>query len=288
MGPSDGSQSTEDVLTPERFDAVRQELTAARAEAIQTVERQLAAAKGRIQFAQGERSTTADLHSRLGLAEQTGEVQEMHTRLGLLVNVYAEMEKANQILADVHQQNLEFFNGIPELTQDQAINVSGAYQAAHEDLRYIEARARLDVAMLRYHWFRQRLALDLLLRVHFNERALEAAGEMDATQAHKARELQSQMAQNKDLMVLVGKLASDVQEAQALMDWAVSSVHDFDVLPQEVKSVRLADRDWAVLNGKLNVLMNLAQRVADMPALAQHFPIEGSEIPSEPPFGTET
>lgn len=283
MNQSGGTQSTEGTLTPERFEEVRQELAQARQEALATAEQQLAAALERIAFARGEREETAALRARLGFLELVGDALEMHTRLGLLVTVYARMEAANQVLADIHQQNVAFFSAIPELSMAQPVTVSGAYQVAHEDLRYIEARAGLDVAMLAYHWFRQRYGLDLLLRIHFNERALsEADGIHEARQAENARSLQQAMTQDKDLMVLIGKLASDAQEAQALLEWGKASVKDFEALPAEVKRQRLADRDWALLNGKLTMLLGLSERVAQVSALAVHFPIDGSASVAHP------
>ncbi len=76
---------------------------------------------------------------------------------------------------------------------------------------------------------------------------------------------------NRDLNVYLAKLAEDLQETQALIEWAHSSLETLPALPPPSRREALADNDYVKLGGKVYMFANLAKRLAEFPELAKHF-----------------
>jgi hypothetical protein len=137
----------------------------------------------------------------------------------------------------------------------------------------------MDVALLDYHWFRNRRGLDVVMRAAGVETRGYEAGDEEAAQAAAAGELKAAMGADTNAAMLVGRLGPELEEAYALLDWAKESMQTFGQLPAASKKEAYADPDWAKLNGRLHQVLELSERVQDVPALAALFPYKGKAEP---------
>lgn len=260
-----------------KFDELKGQFDRAMTDAKNTTAHQLKVARERLAHAERELERSADLKARLEPSKDLPQVVEHYEKMRLLSDVYTEMKAMMAIEVGILEKNYKEIDQIPmlELRADYPQDLNPVVQPPHLDLGYIERRTRMDVALLEYHWYRNRRGLDTVMRAAGVETPAYEAGEEEATQAAAADALKQAMQGDKETLILVGKLGPELEEAYALLDWAKESLQTLGQLPAAAKREALADPDWAKLNGRVTQLLELAERVHTMPALAPLFPYKG-------------
>jgi hypothetical protein len=143
---------------------------------------------------------------------------------------------------------------------------------------YLEASAYSDLYYCGFHWLGHASAIDTLMRVGANEPALACADEaQEQACKERANALRQAIKGNLQLTQRVTRMAADLQEAAALLDWGKGALQRLEGLPAEARMAALVDADWAKLNAKALMLGSLEEQVAHIPALAALF------APPEPP-----
>lgn len=264
-----------------KFDELKGQFDRAMTDAKNTTSHQLKVAQERLAHAERELERSASLRERLEPSKDVPQVVEHYEKMRLLSEVYSEMKAMMAIEVAILERNFKEIDAIPalELRPDYPQDLNPVVVPPHTDLGYIEHRTRMDVALLAYHWFRNRRGLDAVMRAAGVELRAYEAGEEEATQAAAAEALKQAMAADKETTILVNKLGPELEEAFALLDWATESLQTLAQLPAQAKRDALADPDWTKVNARVTQLLELAERVHNVPALAPHFPYKGKATP---------
>lgn len=264
-----------------KFDELKSQFDRAMTDAKNTTSHQLKVARERLAHSERELERSADLKARLEPSKDLPQVVEHYEKMRLLSEVYTEMKAMMAIEVAILERNFKEIDQIPmlELRADYPQDLNPVVVPPHMDLGYLEHRTRMDVALLAYHWFRNRRGLDIVMRAAGVELRAYEAGEEEATQAAAAEELKTAMAADKETQILVGKLGPELEEGYALLDWATDSLQTLGQLAPAAKRDALADPDWAKLNARVTQLLELAERVHNVPALAPLFPYKGKPAP---------
>lgn len=267
----------------QKFLELQGQLSKATSHAKEVVQKHLLVAQERLAHAERERDDARALRERLEPRKAEPNVAEHHTKMAMLEELYTQMQLMMAIEVAIHARNYKEVDAIPllELRPDFPVDMKPAVYAPHEDVAYLEHRARMDVASLDYHWYRNRRALDTAMRAAGAELNGYEAGDEEATQAAAGEALKAAAAGDRDTQVLLGRLGTELEEAFALLDWAKDSLQTLGPLPKDAKKQALADPDYLKLNARLTFIMELPERVKDLPALAPLFPYTG---PAEMPF----
>ncbi|MEB3284845.1 MAG: hypothetical protein VKN33_06125 [Candidatus Sericytochromatia bacterium] len=238
----------------------------------------LQAAQGRLAEAQEGLAAATDMRQKLEAFRQEPALSEDYDRMVLLERLYTQMKVFASAEIGIWERNLARLNAIP---QDGSVedytepSVSELVMPA-SDPEYLLHRTLLDVAMLGYHWHRNRMAIDVVLRAAGNElrsfRANEAGETHLTAQANILREAASR---DRELAMALGSLGSVFEETYALLDWGQTAAETLAQLPVGARNESLADADWAKLNGGLVTLLEINKRVANQPLLAKLFSEEG-------------
>lgn len=260
-----------------KFDDLKGQFDRAMSEAKETTAHQLKVARERLAHADQELARSASLKERLEPNKDHPQVVEHYEKMRLLSEVYAEMKAMMDVEVTLLERNFKEIDAIPmlELRPDYPQDLNPVVVAPHLDLGYIEHRTRMDVALLAYHWYRNRRSLDVVMRAAGVELAGYEAGEEEATQAAAGEQLKQAMQGDREAQILVGKLGPELEEAYALLDWARDSLQTLGQLPNPARREALADPDWAKLNGRVTQILELSERVQGVPALAPLFPYKG-------------
>lgn len=263
-----------------KFDELKSQFDRAMIDAKNTTTHQLKVARERLAHAETELARSADLKARLEPSKDLPQVVEHYEKMRLLSEVHTQMQAMMAIEVAILERNYKEIDVIPmlELRPDYPQDLNPVVVPPHTDLGYIEHRTRMDVALLDYHWYRNRRGLDVVMRAAGVELQAYEAGEEEATQAAAAEELKQAMQGDRETAILVGKLGPELEEAYALLDWAKDSLQTLGQLPAAAKREALADPDWAKLNGRVTQLLELAERVQNVPALAPLFPYKGKPM----------
>jgi len=267
----------------QKFIELQTQLAKATSHAKDMVQQHVLVARERLEHAERERGEAQALRERLEPRKAEPNVVEHHTKMAMLEELYSQMKGMMAIELAIHERNFKEIDAIPplEMREDYPVDLKPAVYAAHENIDYLEHRARMDVASLDYHWYRNRRALDAVMRAAGVELRGYEAGEEEEAQAAAADQLKGQAAGDRDVQILLGRLGPELEEAYALLDWAKDSLQSLGKLPRESKREALGDPDYVKLNARLMLLMELPERVRDLPALAPLFPYTG---PAELPF----
>lgn len=152
------------------------------------------------------------------------------------------------------------------------------------DPAYLEARATSDMYLAGFHWLGNLVPIDAIMRVGVNEPAIACVdAEQEQACKERADALKVAMKGNPELTMRVTRLAGDLQEAFALLDWAKSCLRRLADLPSAARKSALEDADWAKLNHKAILLGDLPKQAKDFPALAALFaPLAVAADPVEP------
>ncbi|MEB3330227.1 MAG: hypothetical protein VKQ33_13440 [Candidatus Sericytochromatia bacterium] len=276
-------------LTPEQQQAVQEaqrqyeEMKGSVAQAIgkarTTTERFLEMARERRAHAAAQQAEARELLDKMLPLQAQPALAEHISRMTLLDALYGRQVALLDAEAAVLEGNLRQLE-VPDLTPraDFPEELPLRVQAPQESLEVRLRRALLDVAMLDYHWFRNRQAIDVVFRATgLGLRPFEGD---EATQAAAAEVLRREAATHRETQIYLGSLGPLLEEAYALLDWARDSVTGLAALPEPARREALDDADWQTLNSRLVTLLELAERVQGLPALAALFPFEGRvELP---------
>lgn len=160
----------------------------------------------------------------------------------------------------------------PELTQTQPDQLR--FPRAADQVEFMAASAELDVALLGFHWMRNELGIDMIMRAVLNEKAGEPIDEADeAARDENAANLRFEMRENKELMREVHGLATELQEAQLLSEWAEVGLLRLVNVTSDVARGVLRDPHWAKLNGRAHLVVELGRRGQAHPVLAPFFKV---------------
>jgi hypothetical protein len=267
----------------QQFIELQTQLAKATSHAKNMVQQHVLVARERLEHAERERSEAQELRERLEPRKAEPNVVEHYTKMAMLEELYTQMQGMMAIELAIHERNFNEIDAIPplEMRLDYPVDLKPAVYAAHENIDYLEHRTRMDVASLDYHWYRNRRALDIVMRAAGSELRGYDASEEEEAQAAAAEDLKTQTAGERDLQILLGRLGPELEEAFALLDWAKESLQTLGQLPRESKREALGDLDYIKLNARLLLIMELPDRAKDLPALAELFPYKG---PAELPF----
>lgn len=264
-----------------KFDELKTQFDRAMGEAKDAVQHQLKVARERLAFAERELERSSQLRERLEANKADPQVVEHYEKMRLLSNTYAEMKAMQAAEVAVLERNFKEIDQIPplELRADYPQDLNPVVVPPQNDLGYLEHRTRMDLAMLEYHWYRNRRGLDVVMRAAGCELQAYEAGEEEATQAAAAEQLKQAMAADKETQILVGKLGPELEEGFALLDWGRESLSTLGQLAPAAKREALADPDWTKVNARVTQILELAERVHQVPALAPLFPYKGKPQP---------
>jgi hypothetical protein len=215
----------------------------------------------------------ADAAAKRDAAEATKDTPEgleIHARMSLVSEIHLQLGRMKEREIAVYQQCLDLLAGVGPLDRDPPPAVP-SFPAVQDDLAYLEARARYHTITLTYHWLRNRLGLEVLLRATGNEPAVTGNELWEGEVTKRADALRNAMKGDKDFMILVGKLGAELNDARALLDWGRSSLRTMSQLPEGPRRKALQDPDWAKLNGAMEVVLDAPERAKTFPALDQSF-----------------
>jgi hypothetical protein len=263
-----------------QFEEMKGNVAQAMGKARTTTERFLEMARERRSHAAAQQSEARELLEKMAPLQGQPALQEHISRMTLLDAMYGRQVALLDAEMGVLEGNMRQLSEAPDLTPraDFPEELPLKVQAPQENMEVRLRRALLDVAMLEYHWFRNRQAIDVVCRATGIElRPFEGD---EAAQVAAADVLKREAAAHRETQIYLGSLGPLLEEAYALLDWARDSVAGLAALPDGARREALDDADWQTLNSRLVTLLELAERVQGMPALAALFPFEGrAELP---------
>jgi hypothetical protein len=234
----------------------------------------LKVARERHQEAEMELKTARELREQLEPHKADLVLGEHHERMRLLEVMYAQMKVYAQAEIQVWERNLAQLALVPlnGQVEDYTSPPEPELCLPVADPNYLLHRTLLDVALLAYHWHRNRAAIEVVLRAAEKETSVyQPAADHHEAFAGQVAEVKQAAAADRDLAVLTGSLASTFEETYALLDWGQSRANTLAQLPPAARKTSLDDPDWAKLNGGLTHLLDVKNRVAAHPRLAALF-----------------
>jgi hypothetical protein len=198
---------------------------------------------------------------------------EAFARASLVAEIYLQLGRMKEREIAVYQESVNLVDGLGPLDVEPPPSVP-KFPVVADDLAYLEARARFHTVTLTYHWLRNRLGLEVILRATGFEPAVTGNELWESEITKRADALRNAMKGDKEFMILAGKLGSELNEARALLDWGRGSLRTVGQLPEGPRRKALADTDWAKLNGAVQVVLDAPDRAKTFPALEQAFNLE--------------
>ncbi|MEB3197157.1 MAG: hypothetical protein VKP62_08120 [Candidatus Sericytochromatia bacterium] len=254
-----------------QLEEVRTQLSQATKGAQETISRQVQAARQRVEVAQADLQQAREVRERLeGRREEPG-IEEHFQRMSLLEKVHAATETFASVELAVWERNAQQLAAIPAGEDPAALSEAKPLdlRIPVADLDYLTERTLLDVALLEYHWYRNRAGIDVVLRASGN--AFRAHDGSEDEQEAAAAALKQAMGADQDLTIAVGRLSAVFEEAFALLDWGQAAGARLRQMPAAARQTALEDADWNKLNGSLLAILELRARYEDHPALGPLF-----------------
>jgi hypothetical protein len=190
-----------------------------------------------------------------------------------VAEIYLQFGRMKEREIAVYQESINLVDNLGPLDVEPPPAVP-RFPIVAEDLAYLEARARYHTITLTYHWLRNRLGLEVILRATGYEPAVTGNEVWETEVTRRADALRAAMKGDKDFMILAGKLGSELNDARALLDWGRGSLRTVGQLPDGPRRKALEDPDWAKLNGAMQVVLDAPERAKTFPALEQAFNLE--------------
>jgi hypothetical protein len=242
----------------------------------------------------------ADLDRKLAKAQKqwTYNVKLAQDRLGHAIK---ELDRLEGVMAELepykdtaggqpHYERVRLLYHVFEATRDMmlvqladnrfnlaqlhggGLTPESVFRIPDEQVGYLRARARLDLALALFHWMVNLEGIDMVLRVTVGQPAVTCkTPKAEAPFKQRAETLKAAIATDRNLAQLVAQLGTELEEAGALIDWAKATLVRIKQLPDAAKRSALADAEWPKLNGKVAFLSGLAEKARTQPALAPHF-----------------
>ncbi|MDB5099362.1 MAG: hypothetical protein JWM80_3783 [Cyanobacteria bacterium RYN_339] len=195
---------------------------------------------------------------------------EVNARASLVAEIYLQLGRMKEREIAVYQECVTIIDNLGPLDVEPPPAVP-RFPSVADDLAYLEARARFHTITLTYHWLRNRLGLEVILRATGNEPAVTGNEVWETEVTQRAETLRNAMQGDKDFMILAGKLGSELNESRALLEWGRGSLRTLGQLPEGPRRKALDDTDWAKVNGALQVVLDAPERSKTFPALEKSF-----------------
>lgn len=252
-----------------QFDAAKAKMDRQVAQGREVWTSELARVRAELEDAKANQATAIEKRDKV--APKRDQHPALFARLELLVEVFGQLARLKEVQAGCYERGLEALTAIGPLDSDAPPTAVPELPQAAEDLAYLEARARMDAALLEYYWRYNSAGLEAVLRASGNEATPAADPAEEQAIAGHVENLRQAMKTDKDLMLMLGRMGSELSEARALLEWGSSSLKTLGQLPEGPRRQALADNDWAKLNGSVELLLTVGQRVKGIPALASLF-----------------
>ncbi|MFN3429788.1 MAG: hypothetical protein ACK46X_07530 [Candidatus Sericytochromatia bacterium] len=224
-------------------------------------------AQDRLDFAVKELATIEGIQKKLAAFRQHLAGSHHFNNMSLLARVYEAVKEMMTIELAAHQHNLEV------LESESPLEEKPAFRVPVEDAEYLEARCKLDLALVLFHWIQNAEGIDVIMRATVNEMAIDCRDLEEEDMRHqRAYEMQSTLMRDREWAKTLGQIGLELQETRALIEWAQSNLKSIASLPAQARKHAVSDADWAKLNAKVLFLGDIFQRMQAFPALAKHFP----------------
>lgn len=221
-------------------------------------------AQDRLKYAEGELARVEAAQKQIEPYKDDPEGAFHYTNMELLRRVFASTKRMMEIQVAANQQNLA------ALEAANLMEGEVKFIFPEDNLEFQEHQARVDVCMGLFNWADAIEGIDGILRAALNEKAIDVQNEEEeAARAAYADEIKAAMKEDRNLAMLVGTLGTELQDTEALFDWAKATLRSLRDLPNEAKRPLLADSDWQKLNGKVLALAELGKKVQPYPVLAR-------------------
>lgn len=193
-----------------------------------------------------------------------------HRSMTLVVRLHTAFQRMLGIELSYAEQDLATLElGTPGVL---APGDKKVFRKAEDDLDYQESRATMDLNTVLLYWVQNIEGIDAVLRAMCQEKALPGPTPAEEERrAERAKSLRAATKGNRDLTLYLMKLGEDLQETQALIEWAHANVASLATMPPAAKRTALADNDYAKLRGKVIMFATLDQRLTEFPDLAALF-----------------
>jgi hypothetical protein len=189
-----------------------------------------------------------------------------YKNLDLLCRVFGANKTMMEIEKAANQHNLA-------IAESEEMVENPHFHIPSQNPLYMEARARVDYNLGVFLWVANIEGIDVALRSVMNVPAVVSQSpEEEAWRQNNVAEMKAAMAADHELAKQISQVAAELQETQALLEWANGSLGTVLQLQPEAKKDYLGDNDWAKLNAKVAFLCELADKLQPFPALAKHFP----------------
>jgi hypothetical protein len=233
-------------------------------------------ADDRLQFATKRLAETEETRDKVAEHKDHPEGQFHLYNLELLCRVYGATKTMMEIEKACNQTNLA-------IVESEEPQENPVFAIPAENAQYMEARARIDYHMGIFLWRSIIEGVDVVMRASLDQKAVNSQTDEEETwRQGNVAELKAAMAGDRELAVFVGQAGSELQETQALIEWAGSSLGTVRQLAPDAKKGYLEDADWAKLNAKVLYLTELTDKAQAFPTLAKHFPVpEPAPLPYE-------
>lgn len=233
--------------------------------------RNLMEARARAAYAQSELAEYEEVREILAPLRDLPAQDRDYRMMDHLCRFYTAMRRMAEVDVKCAEQCLAQLDS-PELAQTQPDALR--FPQAADTIEFQTAGAELDAALLGFHWMRNELGIDMIMRAVLNEKAGEPIdAEDEARRDEHAANLRFEMREDQALLREVHGLANELQEAQVLGEWAEVNVLRLASVPQDVARGVLRDPHWAKLNGKARWVVELGRRAQAQPVLAPHFKV---------------
>lgn len=225
-------------------------------------------AQDRLDYATKELATIEAVQKKLAAFRQHLAGSHHFNNMSLLGRVYEGVREMMTIELAAHTHNLELLEAASETVEE-----APAFRVPIEEAEYLEARCKLDLALVLFHWIQNAEGVDVLMRATVNEMAIDCQSLEEEDMRHqRAYELQSTLMRDREWAKTLGQLGLELQETRALIEWAQSNLKSIAQLPAQARKHAVSDPDWAKLNAKVLFLGDIFQRMQAFPQLAKYFP----------------
>lgn len=232
---------------------------------------------------QAEVEASKALESSRALAEHLTKPGALDLRTRMQLRHRAELALVTMLRLELesNQDTLALLAKLPTMEPDPEGKLP-PIRVAQEEPAYQIAAIEQDVALIRYHLFRERHAHEVIRQAAGQAHRLPLKDPMPfqhplglgdpKNRAEVLQRLRGEMQANQALFVLVGHLASQLEEAEALAQWAEGALGALKALPPAALARSLGDADWRKLNGAVLALGAFPERVKGHGLLAQLLP----------------
>lgn len=223
-------------------------------------------AQDRLAFARKELAELDDRRTKLLAHQQKAGADYLLANVDVLRLVFSSVAMMMDETIACNRHNLELVSS--EQLPEQAV-----FRVPQHEGAFLYARSRLDLALALLGWYQYAEGIDVVLRAAVGAQAIQPRNAAEeAERAARAQALKQAVQSDRDMAILLGRLGTELQEAEALIEWAKSALARLRDQPPALKRPAFADTDWAKLNGKAVFMATLGDTVAAFPALARYFP----------------